>query len=306
MLEPDTAHGRVYRALVAAGSADLDELAGCARMDPDAVRAVLDELCAADVARAAGGTWTATSPERTVAAVLVAEERRRSRMWELAGALDALHGRSARSCAAAVEVGTDAELVEWVDRVQRHAEREVRWLDRPPHPGGAARLADQERLQVARMSAGVRYRVVHDQRVTTDPDRLAATGRLVDWGEQARVLAALPVGLLLADDRMGLLVPEPGHGGALLLHPSSMLTAFTGVFESLWRLAVPLSPAGAVTAEDRSILSLMASGVPDEAIARRLALSRRTVVRRVAALFERLGATSRFQAGVQAAHRGWL
>jgi DNA-binding NarL/FixJ family response regulator len=41
-------------------------------------------------------------------------------------------------------------------------------------------------------------------------------------------------------------------------------------------------------------------------IARQLRLSRRTVTRRIAALLDRLGATTRFQAGVQAATRGWL
>ena len=50
----------------------------------------------------------------------------------------------------------------------------------------------------------------------------------------------------------------------------------------------------------------MASGATDDAISRRLGLSRRTVVRRAARLLERLGASTRFQAGVQAAHRGWL
>ncbi|MFF5212658.1 hypothetical protein [Streptosporangium sp. NPDC000396] len=50
----------------------------------------------------------------------------------------------------------------------------------------------------------------------------------------------------------------------------------------------------------------MASGATDEAIARRLGLGRRTVVRRVSALQRTLGATTRFQAGVQAARRGWL
>lgn len=57
---------------------------------------------------------------------------------------------------------------------------------------------------------------------------------------------------------------------------------------------------------DRTIITLMAAGLTDEAIARRLRLSRRTVVRRITALLDRLGATTRFQAGVQAANRGWL
>jgi DNA-binding NarL/FixJ family response regulator len=50
----------------------------------------------------------------------------------------------------------------------------------------------------------------------------------------------------------------------------------------------------------------MAAGATDEVIARRLAISRRSVVRRTGLLMERLGATTRFQAGVQAARRGWL
>ncbi len=81
------------------------------------------------------------------------------------------------------------------------------------------------------------------------------------------------------------------------------------MFESLWRLAVPASVAGAGTqidARDRQILTLMASGATDDVIARRLGLGRRTVVRRVSVLLAGLGATTRFQAGVQAARRGWL
>jgi DNA-binding NarL/FixJ family response regulator len=58
--------------------------------------------------------------------------------------------------------------------------------------------------------------------------------------------------------------------------------------------------------QDRKIITLMAAGVTDDAIARRLRLSRRTVSRRIATLLDRLGATTRFQAGVQAAHRDWL
>ncbi|MGW3040975.1 hypothetical protein ACWC9T_13250 [Kitasatospora sp. NPDC001159] len=57
---------------------------------------------------------------------------------------------------------------------------------------------------------------------------------------------------------------------------------------------------------DRRILTLMASGATDDAIARRLGVGRRSVVRRVSTLLAHLGATTRFQAGVQAARKGWL
>lgn len=52
-----------------------------------------------------------------------------------------------------------------------------------------------------------------------------------------------------------------------------------------------------LTADDRSIVGLLISGHTDEQMARLLACSPRTIRRRVTGLMERLGATSRFQAG---------
>ncbi|POX65512.1 hypothetical protein C3481_16365, partial [Microbacterium sp. Ru50] len=57
--------------------------------------------------------------------------------------------------------------------------------------------------------------------------------------------------------------------------------------------------------EEWRIVSLLGLGLPDEAIARHLGIGHRTVQRRVQALLVRLGAASRFQAGVLAARRGW-
>jgi DNA-binding NarL/FixJ family response regulator len=115
---------------------------------------------------------------------------------------------------------------------------------------------------------------------------------------------------MIGDDHTALLVPEPDRPGldeSLVVHAGGLLSAFTGLFETLWTLGVPVSGDRAPLSEqDRKIVTLMAAGVTDEAIARRLDLSRRTVVRRIAVLLDRLGATTRFQAGVQAAHRGWL
>ncbi|MFJ4863454.1 LuxR C-terminal-related transcriptional regulator [Streptomyces sp. NPDC088748] len=61
-----------------------------------------------------------------------------------------------------------------------------------------------------------------------------------------------------------------------------------------------------ITAQERELLTLPASGVTDEAAGNRLGLFLRTVRRRMSTLMERLEATSRFEAGLKAAHRGWL
>ena len=54
------------------------------------------------------------------------------------------------------------------------------------------------------------------------------------------------------------------------------------------------------------LLTLMVSGLKDEAIARQLNWSIRTMRRRMSRLHEELGAANRFQAGVVAARRGWI
>jgi DNA-binding CsgD family transcriptional regulator len=58
--------------------------------------------------------------------------------------------------------------------------------------------------------------------------------------------------------------------------------------------------------EQRQLLRLMAEGLPDIAIARRLALGPRTLARRVADLYDLLGVDTRFQAGVAAQRQGLL
>nr|WP_243727306.1 LuxR C-terminal-related transcriptional regulator [Actinocrispum wychmicini] len=57
---------------------------------------------------------------------------------------------------------------------------------------------------------------------------------------------------------------------------------------------------------DDRLLSLLAAGLKDEAIARQLGVSLRTVHRRTSELSESLGARTRFQAGMRAERQGLL
>lgn len=58
--------------------------------------------------------------------------------------------------------------------------------------------------------------------------------------------------------------------------------------------------------EQRELLRLLASGLPDTAVARRMCLAPRTLARRIASLYEMLQADNRFQAGVAAERLGLL
>lgn len=68
--------------------------------------------------------------------------------------------------------------------------------------------------------------------------------------------------------------------------------------------SVPDVPAA--DSADQRLLTMLASGLKDDAIARHLDISSRTVGRRVADLMDGLGARTRFQAGVHAQRRSLL
>nr|WP_042196105.1 LuxR C-terminal-related transcriptional regulator [Kibdelosporangium sp. MJ126-NF4]CEL22407.1 transcriptional regulator [Kibdelosporangium sp. MJ126-NF4]CTQ89262.1 transcriptional regulator [Kibdelosporangium sp. MJ126-NF4] len=58
--------------------------------------------------------------------------------------------------------------------------------------------------------------------------------------------------------------------------------------------------------EQRELLRLLATGLPDTAIARRMALAPRTLARRISSLYQTLQADNRFQAGAAAERLGLL
>ena len=69
---------------------------------------------------------------------------------------------------------------------------------------------------------------------------------------------------------------------------------------------MPEPTLGTPTAVERELLALVGLGLTDQAIARQLGLSERTIQRMMSAIMTRLDATTRFQAGVRAKELGWL
>jgi DNA-binding CsgD family transcriptional regulator len=318
-LDPDSDQGRVYRTLAAHGRSRPDRLARHTGLPAAAVGAALLELAAADAVLLVDDDaelWEARPPHRVLAAVLHTDEERRSALWRAGAELDRLYqlARGVHGAPAVETIDHPLDLIALTRQLQERSSERIRWLDRPPYHSRPHHFEAQEDLQTRRMAAGLRYRTIYHQDVYDDPGLFAGMTRMVEHGEDARVLADLPVKLMIGDDRTALLVPEPdrvGVGESLVVHAGGLLNAFAGLFETLWTLGVPVSGdrgplSEPLSEQDRRIVTLMAAGVTDDAIARRLSLSRRTVSRRIGELLDRLGATTRFQAGVQAAHRGWL
>ncbi|GAA2914674.1 hypothetical protein GCM10020221_07980 [Streptomyces thioluteus] len=157
---------------------------------------------------------------------------------------------------------------------------------------------------------GVHHRTVVDRRVRPAPvDRAGA--------HLVRIAERVPAELFLADHREGLLVvaAPDAEPAALVVGPGELLDSLVMLFETMWREARPLWPAGGQVAAalpsagpdatDLAVLSLLLSGLTDASVAKQLGLGLRTVQRRVKRLMELAGVTTRLQLGWIAAERGW-
>jgi hypothetical protein len=164
---------------------------------------------------------------------------------------------------------------------------------------------------------GVRYRVVLERAVLEQPDGMTELTAALDRDEQVRVVDEVPTKLVVADRSLAL-VPLTGRSAepaALVVHASGLLELLSGLFESVWREALPLrlgaaggaeQPPDGPDAADLEILSLLLAGMTDASVAKQLDLGLRTVQRRVKGLMELAGVTTRLQLGWHAYERGWV
>jgi DNA-binding CsgD family transcriptional regulator len=184
-------------------------------------------------------------------------------------------------------------------------------------PGGAQSQAsiDHARpLDRAGLARGVSILTLCQDSARHDPATYAYARWLTDLGGQVRTAPVLPPRLLIFDRQIAVLPIDPSNTklGALCTREPGVVGSMLAVFERAWDTAVPLGAhmtsddETGLTRLDQELLKLLSAGMTDEAAGNRLGISARTVRRQMAALMERLHATSRFEAGLKAAHRGWL
>jgi sugar-specific transcriptional regulator TrmB/DNA-binding CsgD family transcriptional regulator len=209
-------------------------------------------------------------------------------------------------------------------QLQRGAHDELLVLDRPPYAQDPQQPNPGEDDLLRR---GVRLRAIYAPEAFDVPGALDLLADSIAAGEEART-ADVPLKLAIADRAAAILPFAGGRSdsadSALVVYASTLLDALVRLFDLLWAAAVPIelgtlargespttrAPGGDTGARpdafDERLLALLAAGLKDEAIARQLGVSLRTVHRRASALMAELGARTRFQAGVLAARRGVL
>ncbi|MFJ8212639.1 LuxR C-terminal-related transcriptional regulator [Streptomyces sp. NPDC096033] len=315
----------VYRAMLADPRCGVDDL--CVRLDlPEAaVRAALDELADLELLRASRdvpGAMRVVSPEVGLELILRRQEEDLvRRQQELARSRAA----AARAVAeyADLRPGTAADSTErlvGLDAIQGKLEilaKEVARECLSVMPGGAqsqASLDASRPLDADAMRRGIALLTLYQDSVRNDRATLAYARWMTEEGGLVRTCPVLPPRLLVFDREVAVVPVDPSNTklGALCTREPGIVATMTALFEQTWQSAVPLGADRDVDADsglspgEKELLGFLAAGMTDEAAAKRLGLSLRTVRRQMAGLMERLGASSRFEAGLKAAQRGWL
>lgn len=162
------------------------------------------------------------------------------------------------------------------------------------------------------LTRGVRMRTIYLDTVAYDTDALAHARELVEASGKVRVSPSLPTRMVIVDRRTAVIPMNPldSTEGCLVIHHPGAVIPLLALFEAYWKSAVPLSGRSETGAEcavtEQAILTLLAGGAKDEAVARQLGMSVRTVRRHIADLMSRAGASSRFELGVRAVANRWL
>lgn len=319
----DEVQESAYRALVGLGAADVPELAHRLTLPEDeAVRTLrrLERHGLAAQSSARPGRWVAAPPSVALGALLT-QQRHELERAELATALLAEEYRAeATETTAAhdlVEVVTGAEAVAHrFLQLQLGAVEEVCALvtKDPAAVRGQDNTAEEKAT-----TRGVRYRVVLERAALLGPGTVGEAAEALRRDEEVRVAERVPTKLVIAD-RGTALVPlsasaEAVEPAALVVHASGLLESLTGLFDSVWRHALPLrlAPDGTVAEQeadgpdgvDLQILALLLAGLTDASAAKQLDLGLRTVQRRVKRLMEFAGVHTRLQLGWHAYERGW-
>ncbi|MEJ3746486.1 BTAD domain-containing putative transcriptional regulator [Actinomycetes bacterium KLBMP 9797] len=176
-------------------------------------------------------------------------------------------------------------------------------------PLGMLRRIDHENLR-----RGVRYRVLFPDRARTVPALALRLGSLALAGAEVRTVPDVPADATVVDETVAMLAAEPHDGrpaGVAVFRLPSVVNTIVELFDRVWPSAVSLMASdvpdsAGLTERERELLALLSVGCTDESAAARLGISVRTVRRMMSAIMNRLGARSRFQAGIKAADRGWL
>ncbi|MFE7558167.1 LuxR C-terminal-related transcriptional regulator [Kitasatospora sp. NPDC057500] len=320
----DTAAEAVYRVMLAHPDDGVTAVAHRLGQDEHQVRSALDRLSELALLRPSAerqGELRAVSPDIGMEILMARQQAelaaQQMRVEASRAAAAELIAEYAQLRPAAGHPGV--EHLVGLDRIRDRLAtltREVREEVMTFAPDGAQQPDNIEAakpLDTDLLDRGIRMRTVYLDSVRNSPHTVEYVNWLAERGGRVRTVPSLPTRMILVD-RATAVIPvrsDDTAAGAVVLTGHGTLVALCALFESVWAGAQPLGEQASrdehgLNAQESACIRLLAEGHTDEAIAKRLGVSPRTARRLATDLMERLGARSRFEAGVRAVQNGWL
>jgi sugar-specific transcriptional regulator TrmB/DNA-binding CsgD family transcriptional regulator len=315
---------RVYRVLLTSPAADPSTLADAAGCSEKQAQAALDALLDLGVIKAEPTRITVFSPASALGALIERREDELLQEQRRVGDTRAEVNELTNTFFARPEAADSAngvERIEDLDKVRERLEelafftRASVWSVQPGYTISRAALAASRPLDLRGLRRGIDMRTIYNTAFLQNDWCRAYVRDLTAAGAKARFTDEPLERMIIMDDQVAMLPIDPGNSrlGALIVRQPGLLTGFVNLFHRLWNDAVemsaadpPAAPGSDLSTEDREILALLAEGKTDELAARSVGISVRHLRRRVARLMDQLDASSRFEAGVEAARRGWI
>jgi DNA-binding CsgD family transcriptional regulator len=257
---------------------------------------------------------TARLAEREADLARVTRDLERSRVAaaEIAGEFARRHPAPLGDANGALDwAGSPAAAQRIIEGLLRSAAGEV-LVSTPSAAAISDPIAGLRELGAGQLVPPVRYRVLVPDAARTDPVLSRRLQQLTRNGAQVRTATTVPLCAMIVDTAtVALPADRAGRGAVSILRLASAVGALTELFERVWHTATPLrqptglGDASGLTIREREVLALLGDGGTDASAAAQLGVSVRTVRRMVSEMMARLGAQSRFQAGLKAAERGW-
>lgn len=306
-----------YGALVDHGPLTAAQLSLWRGYDQEETERLLSALVAAGlVARAHNGAYAAEAPDRALGELVRRAEDDADDIRTEIAHLELIYGaRGAAVSSGIVEVvdgraavvARAGEIMGSAHETMYSVANEVDLLIQPPGGYEAVRVA---------AARGVVQRTIFARSMLTVPEALARAFDPSLPNSSVRILSEVPTRLLVVDGRIAcipVLSSEHLEGRMMIVTHSALVSVITELFHMMWRAANPVGASSttrdggiAMDPSDAAIMGLLLSGMTDRIIAEELKTSLRTIQRRVHALMQRAGASSRVQLGYEAGRQGWL
>ncbi|MFJ3176457.1 LuxR C-terminal-related transcriptional regulator [Streptomyces roseus] len=173
--------------------------------------------------------------------------------------------------------------------------------------GGRAPHLLQEALErdLRLLERGVRQRTIYQHTVRSHQPTMSYIEQIGDAGAEVRTLTEVFDRMIICDRKVAFIpVTVPRASSALQIRDPGLVRFLAQFFDNAWDRSTPIVDGGSplrsptVTSDiQRAILRAVVGGETDDAIARRLGMSRRSVAEHVRRVSVQLGSNSRAQLG---------